>query len=89
MATASEAIMIELEKEVRWIFFKLILDNGWLRLDIGYWKLDIGSFQHLSLKGCEWIKSERFQKKQAEEQKRKDKENPMRVSNFFICSIGD
>ena len=75
MATASEAIMIELEKEVRWIFFKLILD--------------IGSFRHLSLKGCEWIKSERFQKKQAEEQKRKDKENPMRVSNFFICSIGD
>jgi len=44
MATASEAIMIELEKE-----------------------------------GCEWIKSEKFQKKEAEEQKRKEKENPMKV----------
>ena len=44
MATASEAIMIELEKE-----------------------------------GCEWIKSERFQKKQAEEAKRKEQENPMKV----------
>ena len=45
MATASEAIMIELEKE-----------------------------------GCEWIKSERFQKKQAEEAKRKEQDNPMKVS---------
>ena len=53
-------------------------------MDIGDWKLDIERIQHLSLKGCEWIKSERFQKKQAEEQKRKDKENPMRVSNFLI-----
>ena len=44
MATASEAIMIELEKE-----------------------------------GCEWIKSERFQKKLAEEAKRKEQENPMKV----------
>jgi len=44
MATASEAIMIELEKE-----------------------------------GCEWIKSERFQKKQADEAKRKEKDNPMKV----------
>ena len=54
-------------------------------MDIGNWILDIERIQHLSLKGCEWIKSERFQKKQAEEQKRKDKENPMRVSSFFIC----
>ena len=44
MATASEAIMIELEKE-----------------------------------GCQWIKSERFQKRQAEEQKRREAENPMKV----------
>jgi len=43
MATASEAIMIELEKE-----------------------------------GCEWIKSERFQKRMADEAKRKEKENPMK-----------
>ena len=56
-------------------------------MDIGNWILDIERIQHLSLKGCEWIKSERFQKKQAEEQKRKDKENPMRVSNFLICLI--
>jgi len=44
MATASEAVMIELEKE-----------------------------------GCEWIKSERFQKRQADEAKRREKENPMKV----------
>lgn len=44
MATASEAIMIELEKE-----------------------------------GCQWIKSERFQKKQAEEAKRRERDNPMKV----------
>jgi len=44
MATASEAIMIEMEKE-----------------------------------GCEWIKSERFQKKQADEAKKREKENPMKV----------
>lgn len=44
MATASEAIMIELEKE-----------------------------------GCEWIKSERFQKRCADEAKKRDKENPMKT----------
>ena len=44
MATASEAIMIEMEKE-----------------------------------GCEWVKSERFQKKQAEEAKRRERDNPMKV----------
>jgi len=43
-ATASEAIMIELEKE------------GW-----------------------EWIKSERFLKKQADAQKRREKDNPMKI----------
>jgi len=43
-ATASEAIMIELEKE-----------------------------------GCEWVKSERFMKKQEEAAKRREKENPMKV----------
>jgi len=43
-ATASEAIMIELEKE-----------------------------------GCEWIKSERYQKKVKEDAKRREQNNPMKV----------
>jgi len=43
-ATASEAIMIELEKE-----------------------------------GCEWIKSEKFQKKMKEDAKRREQNNPMKV----------
>ena len=47
MATASEAIMIELEKEVRWIFFKLILDIGYWKLVIGYWKFSTLVFKGL------------------------------------------
>ena len=35
-------------------------------------------------KGCEWIKSEKFQKKAAEEQKRKEKENPMKVKTMMM-----
>ena len=41
MATASEAIMIELEKEVRWTFLKLISDIGYWKLDIEYWILEV------------------------------------------------
>ena len=59
-ATASEAIMIELEKE------------GWVKNGVG------GQAVTFILR-CEWIKSEKFQKKMKEDAKRREQNNPMKV----------